>query len=353
MTTYFKYIVASIGLICFFHLSSATLFASSVVINGGGATLPTILFERMFAQYQQEYDVTINYRPIGSIGGIEQLLEKRVNFAATDITYRDDSFSNSDFVYIPVTIGAVAVVYHLPGFENLLLSPDVLVGIFSGKITKWNDHRIHLLNPNVSLPNIDISVIHRGDPSGTTFMFTSYLSKASTSWRRQFGAGPTIDWALGAPYNGNNSIASAVSNTLGSISYVEWHFALKYDLKVAAIQNRSLDYVLPTFDGILETAEENQNRTASDGLIYSRSPGYPICGISWLMLHKNQYTLHSKEVAKTLIHLASWMTTVGQIETVTIEGESMQDEFIPLPDWAIRLALQRLKTVRIHPVNKD
>ena len=232
-------------------------------LQGSGSTFDNPLFTKMFAAYAQvSCGIGVSYLADGSGAGMNDLLEQNVDFAATDIPLTDANLARSQhgpILHIPVTLGSVAVIYHVPGVppSQLKLTGSVLANIFLGKITAWNDPAITQLNPGLSLPPLSITVTHRSDGSGTTGIFTHYLAAVSPQWSSQVGAGYTVNWPVGIGFKGNGGVADGVQDTNGSIGYVEFSYALRLYLPYAEVQNAAGQYVIPTI------AERWRQRLAS------------------------------------------------------------------------------------------
>lgn len=270
----------------------------TVLLNGSGATFPYPLLEAMINDYQAaKTNVQINYQPIGSGGGIANLKDKTVDFAGSDAPLSSSEAADvQNALHIPETIGAVTVAYNIAGVSSgLKLSGQVLADIFQGKITMWNDAAITNLNPGVTLPAASINVVHRSDGSGTTYIFTGYLSKVSSSWNTSIGQGKSVAWPLGLASNGNTGVASLVNSTSNSIGYVELAYALQTGMTVAAIQNPSGHFVLPTLESTTAAAEAVAASGLPAGgaswsnvnLLNANDPdAYPIVSFTYLLVYK-------------------------------------------------------------------
>ena len=200
---------------------------------GAGATFPYPLYSKMFDAYHKEYGVKINYQAIGSGGGIRQLLNKTVDFGGTDAFMSDEKLKKElSILHIPTCLGAVSVTYNLSGSPELKFTPEMLSDIFLGKITKWNDARMQEINSGVKLPDINIILVHRSDGSGTTFIFTDYMSKVSSKWKEKIGRGKSVNWPAGLGAKGNPGVAGLVKQLPGSIGYVELVYALQNNMPV-------------------------------------------------------------------------------------------------------------------------
>ncbi len=269
---------------------TGSLFAQTR-LNGAGATFPYVIYSKWFDVYYKKTGVQINYQSIGSGGGIKQVIEGTVDFGATDGPMSDEQLAdalkkqNSEVLHIPTVLGAVAVAYNLPlEGKNLRLTPTVLVDIFLGNITKWNDARIAGDNHGILLPNRAIIVAHRSDGSGTTFIFTDYLAKVSPEWEKKVGRGTSVNWPVGLGGKGNEGVAGLLKQTVGSIGYVELAYAVKNDLPYAEIQNRNETFVTPTITSVTAAATEASRNMPDDFRVSITNPdgknSYPISGFT-------------------------------------------------------------------------
>src|SRR5581483_9307091 len=283
-------------------------------LTGAGATFPAPLYTRWFAEYHQRCGVQINYQAIGSGGGISQHTNHTVDFGASDGLLTPAQLDAAPgTIMIPMTAGAEAIIVNLQGFQRgqLRLTPDALAGIYLGEVTKWNDARIASANPGLSLPSQDIIVVHRSDGSGTTFIFTDYLSKVSTAWSQRVGSGTSVNWPTGLGGEQNAGVAGQVAQLPGSIGYVELAYAVQNNLVWASLQNAAGEWVEPTLDG---TTVAMQGVSLPDTmqvmLTNSTHPAaYPIAGFTWILVYADQ-TNAAK--ARTLAYFLSWALTQGQ-----------------------------------------
>ena len=277
---------------------------------GAGATFPYPLYSKWFHIYHQMRGVKVNYQAIGSGGGIRQLLSRTVDFGGTDafMTKKELAKAPSKIVHIPTALGAVAVTYNLPGKPQLRFTPQVLADIFLGRITRWNDPRLVKINPEVKLPNMKIIVVHRSDGSGTTNIFTDYLSKVSKEWSQRVGQGKSVKWPVGLGGKGNAGVAGLITQIPGSIGYVELAYAEQNHLPVSAIQNRAGNFIKPTLESISLAANIPLPPDTRVSITDTDAPdGYPISGFTWIILYKEQhYSGRSKTRAKALVDLLWW-----------------------------------------------
>ena len=286
----------------------------ALTLNGAGATFPYPIYSKWFSVYGKEKGVDINYAPIGSGGGIRQFTAGVVDFGASDAPMTNDEISKAggDVMLIPTVMGAIAVVYNAD-ISGLNLDGKTLAQIFLGDIRKWNDPRIADLNPGANLPDENITTVHRSDSSGTTDIFTNYLAKVSIDWAAKVGAGKSVAWPVGVGGKGNPGVAGAVKNNKGSIGYVEQAYAETNKLSEVALKNKSGKFVLPTVDGVITAADRGAANIPADfrGQILNQrgANSYPICGLTWLLVHKNQ---KNSEKGAALKNFLTWSMNEGQ-----------------------------------------
>jgi phosphate transport system substrate-binding protein len=336
-------------------LSGAVYAQNTVTINGAGATFPFPLIDTWRVDYQKVHpEVNINYQSIGSGGGVKQFTEKTVDFGASDAPLtQNENQKASGAVHIPETIGSVVAAYNIPSIpdKGLKLSGEVLADIFLGKITKWNDPNIQSLNTDKTLPGDDIVVVHRSDGSGTTFVWTDYLSSASPAWKEQLGKGKSVEWPVGIGAPGNEGVASAIKGTPNTIGYIELSYALTTNTPFAFVQNKGGAFVEAT---LASTMAAVQTYVASlpkgDGVWTNVSlvnaPGadsYPIASFSYILLYKELSTDPNLDQAKAkaLVDFISWAITDGQ---KTAEGL----DYVPLPEGVVKLNQDTLKSLTFN-----
>lgn len=305
--------------------------------KGAGATFPTILFQKMFAQYKKSAGPTISYDPIGSGEGLAALSAGRVDFAVSDIQESRESGFSDDFVQIPVALGAVAIIYNLPGNVALKLSPAVIADIFQGKITRWDNPRIQEENQGSVLPDLPIKVLLRGDRSGTTSLLTAYLTRASNSWAEDVGLSSTLLLKNAQYTSGNMTMAIGVRDTIGAIGYTEWHYAMTYDVSIAAVRNFSGTYVQPSPTAIEASFKNVEDPQESD--VYT----YPITGYSYIVVARNQKRTGDIKHARSLVDLIWWMTHEGQIYADSLG-------FPPLSTEAMTESTKRLRGIHFDDI---
>ncbi len=316
------------------------------VINGAGATFPYPLISKWSSEYQKiKPRVRINYQAIGSGGGIRQLIAGTVNFGASDAPMTEEQLADAkkahgDVIHIPETLGAVVVVYNLPGVTaNLKFDGKTIADIYLGKISAWNDSRIMSLNPGIKLPVTKIVVVHRADGSGTTYIFADYLSKVSSEWDQKVGKSTSLDWPAGIGGKGNDGVAGQVSRTPGAIGYVELIYALQNDISFADIKNVDGVYVHPSIPGVTE-ALANAAKTLPKDLRFSitNAPGktsYPISSATWFLIYRNQPEYNQ---AKDVLEFMRWAVTEGQKYSADLD-------YAPLPGRIQKLNIEKLKSV--------
>lgn len=304
----------------FINFAIALLFSVSAfpaqLINGAGATFPYPLYSKWFSEYSKvAKDVRINYQSIGSGAGIKQLLSKTVDFGASDAPMSDKELQSAgvEIVHIPTVLGAVVIGYNLPGVNaGLNLSSDVLADIFMGKIKKWDDKRIQADNPEAKLPSLDITPIYRADGSGTTSVFTDYLSKISSEWKQKVGAGKAVRWLAGLGGKGNEGVSAMLKQVPASIGYVEQAFAITNKIPMAAIKNSAGEFTSPTFDSVAAAANASLPTMPEDFRIsITNAPGkgaYPISAFTYILVYKKL----PKPTGSEIIKLLNWMVADGQ-----------------------------------------
>jgi len=322
-----------------FHAQSR---ARTVDLLGGGATFPYPLYSKMFYVYWKATGIKVNYQPIGSGGGQRQIITRTVDFGGSDAFMSDDALAKApaEILHIPTCLGAVVVTYHLPGRPELKFTRSLIADIFLGKITRWNDKRIGEINPDIKLPEMDILVVHRSDGSGTTFVFTDYLSKVNEEWDTRVGRGKAVNWPTGVGAKGNPGVTGLIKHLPGAIGYVELGYALLERMPVALLQNRAGRFIRPNSASTSVAANIPLPVDTRISLTDTLSPdGYPVSSFTWILAYKEQaYRKRSMEKAKELAKLLWWMTHEGQQY-----AESLY--YAPLPDEAVRKAEELIKSI--------
>jgi phosphate transport system substrate-binding protein len=291
-------------------------WAQETELLGAGATFPYPLYSKMFDVYHKETGVKVNYQAIGSGGGIRQLINRTVDFGGSDaiMSAEDLKEAGGPVLHIPTCAGAVVVTYNLAGQPRLKFTPDIIADIFLGRVRKWNDPRITAVNPGVKLPDTEITVVHRSDGSGTTFIFSSYLSKVSREWKEKVGAGPSLNWPVGLGGKGNPGVAGLVKQIPGSFGYVELIYALQNKMPYGMVKNKKGNFIEPTIASTSLAAETALPDDMKVNLTDTEAAkGYPISGFTWILVYKElAYAGRPAEKAKALVDLLWWMTHKGQ-----------------------------------------
>jgi phosphate transport system substrate-binding protein len=309
-------IVVLMGMLLLPTVSTNVKAENVKTLLGAGATFPYPLYSKWFDVYHKKTGIQINYQAIGSGGGIRQLLSRTVDFGGTDAFMSDQEMAKAPgkILHIPTTLGAVVVAYNLPGSPTLRLTPQVLTGIFLGKITRWNDPAITRLNPGVNLPSDNIVVVHRSDGSGTTNIFTDYLTKVSKEWTHKVGRGKSVNWPVGLGGKGNPGVAGLIAQIPGAVGYVELAYAVQNHLPVAMLQNKSGRFIKPSLASVSAAANVPLPPDTRVSITNTEAPdGYPISGFTWIILYQEQhYSGRSKARAKALVDLLWWCVHYAQ-----------------------------------------
>jgi len=268
--------------------------AGAETISGAGATFPYPLYSKWATRYNQYTSLKMQYQAIGSGGGMAQIKAKAVNFGASDEPMKHEELDKEGLVQFPMIMGGVVPVVNIEGVRKgkLRLTPELLADLFLGKIKKWNDRRILAVNPNLRLPDQDVTVVHRADGSGTTWIFTNYLSKVSEEWKEKVGNGKSVSWPAGVGGKGNPGVAALVKKTDGAIGYVEFAYALQERLKFPLLQNKAGKFVAPTIR-TFQASAANADWENAPGfyIVLTDQPGdesWPITGASYILVHKDQ-----------------------------------------------------------------
>ena len=332
-------------------ITAAILFAAATApvaaqsLTGAGATFPNPIYTKWFDAYNQKNRIQINYQSIGSGGGIRQFTEGTVDFGATDAPMSEAQIAavSGNVIHIPTVLGAVVVTYNLPtlGDTKLKLDATTLVDIFMGRITKWNDRRIVALNPGVSLPNIDMIVVHRSDGSGTSFIFTDFLNKNSREWRDKVGAASSVNWPVGLGGKGNEGVTQQVKQAEGAIGYVELIYALSNDMPFAAIKNPAGAFVEPSLASVTAAAASARWTPDTDFRVSitnaAGAGSYPISSFTWLLIRRDNPDATKARLVKDFL---AWM--------ITPEAQAIATElkYAPLPAEVVTLVRTRLQSLK-------
>jgi phosphate transport system substrate-binding protein len=312
-------------------------------LSGAGATFPYPIYSKWFSEYHKVHsEVQINYQSIGSGGGIRQVTAGTVDFGASDMPMTDKQLheAKAKILNIPTVLGADVPAYNLPGVSGeLKFTPEVLAGIFLGKISKWNDKIITAANPGVNLPDKEIIVVHRSDGSGTSFIWTDYLSKVSPEWKNQVGADTSVKWPVGLGGKGNEGVAGFVRQLPGSIGYVELIYAVQNNITYGSVRNSAGVFVKASLEGVTAAAASAPKMPADFRVSITNAPGkdaYPISSFTWLLI-----PAQSKDAAKgkILADFLSWMVADGQKMTSALA-------YAPLPDNVAAKVKEAIKEVK-------
>ncbi|HYU51515.1 MAG TPA: phosphate ABC transporter substrate-binding protein PstS [Gemmatimonadaceae bacterium] len=325
--------------------SSTSSSSGSVDLTGAGATFPYPIYSKWFSDYAKLTGVKINYQSIGSGGGIRQVSEQTVDFGASDGPMTDEELAKAKggpILHVPTVLGADVITYNLPGVTAALkFTPDLIAGIFMGRVTKWNDSRIASLNPGVSLPNQDILVVHRSDGSGTTYIFTDYLDKVSPAWHASVGKGKEVKWPVGLGGKGNEGVAGQIKQTPGAIGYVELAYAKQNNLPVAAVRNKAGQYVAASVPAVTAAAvgvAESLPANTDYRISIVNPPGahsYPISSFTWILVYQHQTDAVK---GKKLVDFLNWALTEGQKVAPALD-------YAPLPTAMATNVRARLTTI--------
>ena len=312
---------------------------------GAGATFPFPLYSKMFDHYGKETQIQVNYQAIGSGGGQRQIKAKTVDFGGSDAFVSDKKLASfpAKLLHVPAVLGDVTLTYNLPESPELKFSSEVLANIFLGTITKWNDPKISALNEGIALPNLDITVVRRSDGSGTTAIFTDYLSKVSPAWKEKVGKGKSVKWPVGLGAKGNDGVTGVIKQKTGSISYVELAYTIQNNLPVASIQNLAGNFIKPSIASTsLAAAGDIPEDTRVSLTNTTAEQGYPIAGFTWILVYQDQkYNDRTPAKSKMLIDLLWWMTHEGQKYAEPLH-------YAPLPSKAMAAAEKILKSINYN-----
>ena len=315
---------------------------SQTTLNGAGATFPYPMYSKWFSQYHKDHpDVQINYQSIGSGGGIRQVLAGTVDFGASDGPMTDEQLAQSKtkILHVPTVLGADVPAYNLNVAGDLKFTPEALAGIFLGKITTWNDPALAKVNPTVKLPSDPIIVVHRSDGSGTTFIWTDYLSKVSPEWKSQVGTGTSVKWPVGLGGKGNEGVAGMLRQMPGSIGYVELVYAVQNNIHYGEVENSAGNFVKASVETVTAAAASMKNMPADFRVSIVNAPGknaYPISSFTWLLI-----PAQSKDATKgrILADFLNWMVSDGQKMTADLT-------YAPLPEDVAAKVKAEIQQVR-------
>ena len=311
-------------------------------LNGAGATFPNPIYSKWFSEYNKLHpDVQINYQSLGSGAGIRQLLSGTVDFGASDATMSDEQLAQAKtkILHIPTVLGAVVPAYNVPGISGeVKFTPEALAGIFLGKIQKWNDPAITQANPGVNFPNQQIIVIYRAEGSGTTFIFTDYLSKVSKDWANTVGKGPSVKWPVGMAGKGNEGVAGQIRQSQGAIGYVELIYAVENKITYGSVKNSAGNFVKASLDGVTEAAASVKSMPADFRVSITDAPGktaYPISSFTWLLIPEQS---KDPKKGKIIADFLEWMVKDGQKMTTQLS-------YAPLPASVVEKVKEAIKQI--------
>ena len=324
-------------------LALAVPTMAQTTLNGAGASFPNPIYSKWFSEYNKLHpDVQINYQSLGSGAGIRQVLSGTVDFGASDSPMSDEQLAQSKtkILHIPTVLGAVVPAYNVPGISGeIKFTPEALAGIFLGKIQNWNDPAITKANPGVNFPNQQIIVIYRAEGSGTTFIFTDYLSKVSQDWNNTVGKGASVKWPLGMAGKGNEGVAGQIRQLQGSIGYVELIYAAENKITYGSVKNAAGNFVKASLDGVTEAAASVKTMPADFRVSITNAPGktaYPISSFTWLLI-----PTHSTDASKTkaLVGFLNWMLDHGESEAASLS-------YAPLPKQVQDMVRKSVAAIR-------
>lgn len=283
-----------------------------VTLSAAGATFPQPFYNLAFKKFNEAGGPLINYGGIGSGGGIKSLRDQVVDFAATDAYLSDAELAEmpGEVVHIPTCIGAVVIAYNLPGVTDLKLTPELLEGIFLGNIKQWNDPKILAVNPGLVLPDMKITVVYRSDGSGTTYIFSDYMSKVSQVWNAQLGTGKALNWPAGIGAKGNPGVAGTISQSEGSIGYIGYEYAFAQKIPMAKVMNSAGNFIEPALESFSAAAATEMPADTRVMITNSSNPAaYPITSFTWIILYRDlAYANHTREAAAATVNTVSWLT---------------------------------------------
>ena len=327
-----------------FFASAGSIAASAETINAAGATFPEPIYQKWFQNFHKAHpDIQINYQALGSGAGIRQLTEGTVDFGASDMPMTDDQLSKVTkykVLHFPTVLGGIVPTYNVPGAPSMNFSGATLAGIYLGSIKKWNDPALKKDNPSVNLPNEDITVVHRSDGSGTSFVFSDYLSKVSPEWKTKVGVNASVNWPVGLGGKGNEGVAGLVKQTPNSIGYVELIYAVQNKMDYGAIKNAAGNFVKADFNTVSEAAAGAAKEMPADFRVsINNAPGknaYPISTFTWLLIPDKIGDAAKK---KSITDFLQWMMTTGQ-------GDAQGLSYAPLPKQVVAKEQKQIALIK-------
>jgi phosphate transport system substrate-binding protein len=333
------------ALACATALTAGVAAQQRIQINGAGATFPNPIYQKWFSEYNKLHpNIEINYQSVGSGAGIRQLTNQTVFFGATDGPMTNDQLlaAPGKILHFPTVLGGVVPVYHIPNVRSdLKFTGQVLADIYLGKITKWNDAAIAKLNPGVGLPGSDITVVHRSDSSGTSYIWVDYLAKVSPEWKNKVGVATAVNWPTGVGGKGNEGVAGLVTQMPGSIGYVELIYALQNKISYGDVQNMDGEFVKATVDSVTTAAASAASKMPPDFRVsITNAPGkgvYPISSFTWLLFYESP---KDKAQAKVMVDFMKWALADGQTFCNDLG-------YAPLPDSVVKLEFVALGRIKV------
>jgi phosphate transport system substrate-binding protein len=323
--------------------NAAGTSTSEIKLQGAGATFPNPIYQKWFSEYNKiTPNAKFDYQSIGSGGGIKQITAKTVDFGGSDAPMKDEDLKAApgEILHIPTVLGADVVTYNLPGVQaDLKFTPEAIAGVFLGTIKKWNDPLIASINPGVSLPAADITVVHRSDGSGTSYVWTDYLSKVSPEWKAKIGAGTSVNWPVGVGAKGNEGVTGQVKQTPNSLGYVELIYAEQNNLSFASVKNSSGEFIKPSLDSITAAAAGAVNQMPDDLRVSitnaSGKDAYPISSFTYFLVYKNQ---DNQAKGKALVAFLWWALHDGQKYARDLH-------YAPLAPEVVQKAEQKIRSI--------
>jgi len=313
--------------------------AEQTLINGAGATFPNPIYSKWFSDYHKKFpDIQINYQPVGSGGGIRQMIEGTVDFGATDGPMTDEQISQAKtkILHFPTVLGAVVPAYNLPGVtQEINFTPEALAGIFLGKITKWNDPELKKANASVNLPDKNIVVVHRSDGSGTTYVWVDYLSKVSAEWKSKVGVNTSVNWPVGLGGKGNDGVAGLVRQTPNSLGYVELIYAIQNKMLYGKVRNAGGAFVKADLASVTAAGGAVKTMPADFRVSITNAAGkdvYPISSFTWLLIPSK---IQDPAKKKVIVDFLRWMLTDGQNMVEALSYARLPKEVVAMEQKAI------------------
>ncbi|HVB79525.1 MAG TPA: phosphate ABC transporter substrate-binding protein PstS [Candidatus Binataceae bacterium] len=320
----------------------ASVALAATQLTGAGSTFDYPFFSKAFYEYSQQHaDVTVNYQSIGSGGGIQQFIAKTVDFGASDVPMNAEELklAKAPVLQVPVTLGAAAIGYNIPGIgKGLRMTRQLIAEIYLGNVKKWNAPEIAKLNPKLKLPDMDITVVHRSDGSGTTYIFTDFLSHVSAQWKEKVGTGKSVQWPAGIGGKGNEGVAGQVRQTPGAIGYIELAYVLENQMSYARVENKAGKFEYPTIETVAAAAASKPEVSSTDFSIVDAAGenSYPISGYSWVMLYQHPSDpARGKLVRETM----EWLVTKGQAVAKSVD-------YVPLPENVQQRAIKLVSAMK-------